>query len=59
MLCNLYGYFRNKEYNQEILQESFKKALEAMETTSKSAPITMVVTYHPNNPDYASAVNNI
>ena len=41
------------------IKKKYCKSLEPLKTVHKPAPLTKVVTYYPNNPNYATAVNKI
>ena len=57
---NLFGYFTNRKYPSELLVKFFNKALHSHHTHKKdTTSTTMVITYNPRNPTYASTMNQI
>lgn len=60
-ICNLYGYFKRRNYNDDLLQQSMIRALNSTKPTVKrdTTPTTLIITYNPRNPNYARTLNKI
>ena len=61
-LRNLFGYFKNRDYDTQLISRQFDRAVNQAPKKPKekhSTPITMVVTYHPHLPRYASTIYRI
>jgi hypothetical protein len=69
-LKNLKGFFTNRDYPADVVEEAITKAMNVKITpptqtgtprqkTRKRPPITMVIPYHPRNPRYQQKINEL
>ena len=63
-LENLAGFFRNRNYDEEIIQDGINKALKNSKITKKIikekiSPTTLIIPFHPTNPQFGKTITRI
>ena len=59
-LIKLFGYFRNRNYPEEIIAQGIQRALaESATPKNKSIPLTLVIEHNPRNPKYSEIITQI